>query len=100
MLTVNFTADAANLLRGFGLSMRKIDKMIVAIDGRNRDPELIRRAYNDQNGVTRRFALNILHNLNDMFGYDVLDVNSFDYEPYYSEVGPLHYNDCYLLMSS
>lgn len=79
-------ADAADMLQGFGSHMRACDSMIVAMDGRNRDPELIRRAYNDKTGISRQFALNTLHHLNHLFGKDVVDVGAFYYAPIYNEV--------------
>lgn len=71
--------------------MRPNDSVIVAMDGRNRDPEAIGRAYNDRNGITRLFALNTLHNLNNLFGENIVDVSLFDYDPYYNEVGVLQH---------
>ncbi|KAI6158261.1 histidine-specific methyltransferase [Pisolithus tinctorius] len=78
--------EAGQFIRTFGDILAPRDRFIVAIDSKNHKLNDIRAAYDDRAGVTRRFALNALGNINDLFNADVVDVSSFDYNPYYNEV--------------
>ncbi|KAL4067450.1 histidine-specific methyltransferase [Scleroderma yunnanense] len=78
--------EAGQFIRGFGEVLSPRDRFIIAIDTRSHKPEVIRTAYNDRAGVTRRFALNALGNVNDLFNAEVIDVSCFDYAPYYNEI--------------
>lgn len=78
--------EAGQFVRTFGDVLAPRDRFIVAIDSRYHKVDDIRAAYNDRAGVTRRFALNALSNINDLFNSDVVDVSCFDYNPYYNEI--------------
>jgi len=49
-----------------------------------KDPRIIEPAYDDSAGVSREFALNILHRLNRELGAD-FDVEQFEYEAPFNE---------------
>ena len=49
-----------------------------------KDPAVLRRAYNDSEGVTAQFNLNILHRINDELGA-TFDATSFEHYAYYNE---------------
>ncbi|KAG1729326.1 histidine-specific methyltransferase [Suillus paluster] len=78
--------EAANLIRSFGNILKPQDRFLLTIDTKHHDMEVIRRAYDDRGGVTRRFALNALEGLNKLFGHNVIDTSAFTYKPYYNEV--------------
>ncbi|KAG6332857.1 hypothetical protein ID866_6233 [Astraeus odoratus] len=78
--------EAANFIRAFGDVLSPPDRFIVAVDTRSHNPDDIRSAYNDKAGVTRRFALNALGSINNLFNAKVVDVSCFEYRPYYNEV--------------
>ncbi|KAI6126611.1 histidine-specific methyltransferase [Pisolithus sp. B1] len=78
--------EAGQFIRTFGDVLAPRDRFIIAIDSRYHKVDSIRAAYNDRAGVTRRFALNALNNVNDLFNVDVVDVSCFDYNPYYNEI--------------
>ncbi|KAI6034926.1 histidine-specific methyltransferase [Pisolithus orientalis] len=78
--------EAGQFIRTFGDVLAPRDRFIVAIDSRYHKLDDIRAAYNDRAGVTRRFALNALGNINDLFNANVLEVSCFDYNPYYNEI--------------
>lgn len=60
----NFPRDAAvKLLSHVAGSMTSADRFLLGADMR-KDPEVIRRAYNDSRGITAAFNLNILERLN------------------------------------
>ncbi|KAI5998970.1 histidine-specific methyltransferase [Pisolithus orientalis] len=78
--------EAGQFIRTFGDVLAPRDRFIIAIDSRYHKLDDIRAAYNDRAGVTRRFALNALGNINDLFNANVVDVSCFDYNPYYNEI--------------
>lgn len=49
-----------------------------------KDPELIAAAYNDKEGITRRFNLNLLKRINATFGAN-FDLDRFEHRPEYNE---------------
>ncbi|KIM54499.1 hypothetical protein SCLCIDRAFT_136683 [Scleroderma citrinum Foug A] len=78
--------EAGQFIRGFGEVLSPQDRFIIAIDTRSHSPETVRTAYNDRAGITRRFAMNALSSINDLFNAKVIDVSCFAYSPYYNEV--------------
>jgi L-histidine Nalpha-methyltransferase len=64
--------------------MRAGDKFVVAFDLK-KNPIVIRRAYNDSKGVTRRFNLNVLTRINRELGSN-FDVDAFDHYPAYDPI--------------
>jgi len=80
----NFEPDSAvgflrNVLRTLGPG----GQMLVGVD-RKKDPAVLEAAYNDAQGVTARFTLNLLHHINAQLGVS-FDPNSFVHEARYNE---------------
>ncbi|MCO6481594.1 MAG: L-histidine N(alpha)-methyltransferase [Flavobacteriales bacterium] len=57
------------LLKGVADQMAPDDRFLVGFD-RKKDPAMILRAYNDREGHTRAFNLNLLHRMNRELGMD------------------------------
>jgi uncharacterized SAM-dependent methyltransferase len=74
-------AQATAFLRGLWTGLRDGDHVLVGFDLK-KDPELLWRAYNDREGVTARFDLNLLARINRELGAD-FDLARFrHYAPY------------------
>lgn len=83
--------EAAEFLREISGTLRPgKDFLIVAFDLK-KDPQTILRAYNDEEGVTRAFNLNLLHRFNREFNAD-FDPESFTHYPHYDPVSGLTYS--------
>jgi dimethylhistidine N-methyltransferase len=79
----NFKPEwALNLLQHFNKHMRAGDMLLVGYD-LMKNPNLIQKAYDDQEGVTARFNLNVLTRINRELGGD-FDVNQFDFYSFYN----------------
>jgi len=74
-------ASAAGLLRNIAQAMRTGDRFLLGADLR-KDPKVIERAYNDAQGVTAEFNLNVLRVLNRELGAD-FDLSSFEHRAFY-----------------
>ena len=61
------------------------DFFLVGIDGRN-TPCVISKAYNDSDGLTDKFIMNGLDNINKVFGTNVFDRTQFEYLSIYNDV--------------
>ncbi len=59
------------------------DLLITGFDLK-KDPNVILAAYNDKEGITRQFNLNLLHRINDTCGAD-FDLEQFAHMPVYNE---------------
>jgi len=57
------------------------DLLLIGLDLK-KDPSIIRRAYNDSQGITRDFNLNLLHRINRDLGGD-FDISKFNHSPIY-----------------
>lgn len=80
----NFTrVEAVDFLRGCLKVVGQGGAMLVGVDLR-KDPELLRRAYNDRAGVTAAFTLNLLERINRELGGD-FDLARFAHEAIYDE---------------
>lgn len=76
----NLDREAAiALLRAFGADLAPSDRLLVGFD-RKKDPSLIRRAYDDADGITREFNLNLLRRMNRELGAD-FDLDRFVHAP-------------------
>lgn len=76
-------ADAAALLRNFGDMVGADGAALVGVD-LAKSAELIEPAYNDSEGVTAAFNLNMLRHLNRRFGAD-FEPHAFEHLAFYNE---------------
>lgn len=72
---------AVELLKGVAQNLGPNDRFLVGFD-RKKDPATIRRAYNDSEGHTRDFNLNLLRRINNELGAD-FDLDHFIHTPVY-----------------
>jgi L-histidine N-alpha-methyltransferase len=70
--------DQRDLLRAIADAMRPEDRFLLGTDMR-KDPSILRPAYDDSEGVTARFTLNLLRRLNRELGAD-FDLDAFEHE--------------------
>ncbi|KAM0261505.1 hypothetical protein ACHAQJ_002187 [Trichoderma viride] len=54
-------------------------QFIIGVDG-NKDTSLVSRAYDTKDGLSRRFALNGISNVNRVLGADVLDATKWTFD--------------------
>jgi len=73
---------AVDLLGRMANSLDSEDRLFVGFDLK-KDPEVIRAAYNDANGATRDFNLNLLHRINTELGGNIA-VDKFVHTPIYN----------------
>ena len=80
--------DVASLLELFHSNMNSGDSLLIGIDLK-KNPNVVRAAYNDAAGITKRFNLNLLKRINSEFDGDFI-LNDFDfychYDPFSGEV--------------
>jgi dimethylhistidine N-methyltransferase len=80
----NFTHGAAHeLLRVMYQEAGEGGALLIGVD-LQKDPDIIRRAYNDSAGVTAKFNLNMLRHLNREFDTD-FDLDTFEHSAEYNE---------------
>ncbi len=78
----NFERDeAVELLRVMHGEAGAHGALLIGVD-LQKDPDIIDRAYNDEQGVTAEFNLNMLRHINDAFGAD-FDVGAFEHRAGY-----------------
>ena len=78
----NLTHERAiALLKGVAEYLGPNDRFLVGFD-RKKDPATIRRAYNDRDGFTSAFNLNLLHRINTELGAD-FNLGKFIHTPEY-----------------
>ncbi|WP_186756772.1 L-histidine N(alpha)-methyltransferase [Echinicola salinicaeni] len=81
----NFVLDEAKEILGIiGQALSKGDYALIGFDLK-KDPELILGAYDDSQGVTRDFNLNVLNRINKELGGD-FDLSKFKHWPVYNPV--------------
>ena len=79
----NFSLEAAReFLRGVAAALSPGDVLVVGVDLR-KDPRRILAAYDDADGVTAEFNLNLLHRANRELGAD-FDVGRWGFYPLYN----------------
>lgn len=76
--------EALNLLDEIGQALRKDDMLLAGFD-LMKDPEVILQAYNDSQGITRDFNLNLLYRINRELGGN-FDPYKFKHWPVYDPV--------------
>ena len=69
--------DNLGLVKHIADNMSPGDQLIIGVDLR-KDPNMIRRAYDDSQGITRRFNLNLLKRINRELGAD-FDMEAWDF---------------------
>ena len=80
----NFTHDAAHaLLKVMHHEAGENGALLIGVD-LQKDPDIIRRAYNDSAGVTAEFNLNMLRHLNREFDAD-FDLDAYEHSAEYNE---------------
>jgi len=80
----NFTHDAAHeLLKVMHQEAGEGGALLIGVD-LQKDPDIIRRAYNDSAGVTAEFNLNMLRHLNREFDAD-FDLDAYEHSAEYNE---------------
>ncbi|MDF2774020.1 MAG: egtD, partial [Geminicoccaceae bacterium] len=90
----NFDPPAARrLLHNIARAMRPGDRFLLGADLR-KDPRVIEAAYNDTQGVTAEFNLNVLRVLNRDLGAD-FDLRAFEHRAFYD--GSLHRIEMHLV---
>ena len=75
--------SVADFLRKVREKMGVADRMLVGIDLR-KDGRILERAYDDSQGVTADFNLNMLRHLNREYGFD-FDLESWSHDARYNE---------------
>ncbi|GJM29732.1 MAG: dimethylhistidine N-methyltransferase [Cyclobacteriaceae bacterium] len=76
-VAVKFLSQLAN-------SLSQKDLLLIGVD-LVKDPKTIARAYNDSQGITREFNLNLLTRINRDLGAD-FDLDNFDHFPIYNPI--------------
>lgn len=76
-------ADAAEFLRGIAAVCGRGGGLLIGVDLR-KSPQILEPAYNDKQGVTAEFNLNLLHRMNRELGTD-FDLNQFAHYSFYNE---------------
>jgi len=80
----NFTHGAAlDLLKVMHQEAGEDGALLIGVD-LQKDPDIIRRAYNDSTGVTAEFNLNMLRHLNREFDAD-FDLDAYEHSAEYNE---------------
>jgi L-histidine Nalpha-methyltransferase len=75
-------AEAVEFFSSLSLRMRSGDKILIGFDLK-KEPSVILNAYNDQQGITRDFNMNLLLRLNRELGAD-FDLEQFIHSPVYN----------------
>ncbi len=75
------SAEAVALLQVMRMTLAPGGRLVVGAD-RDKDPELLVRAYDDDAGITAAFNLNILARANEVFG-QVFDLEAFEHRAIY-----------------
>lgn len=79
----NFTIpQASGFLKKMANNLQKGDLLLIGFDLK-KDPPIILEAYNDKEGITKAFNLNLLHRLNIELGGN-FNLNDFDHFPSYN----------------
>lgn len=76
-------ADAGRFLNGVRQTLRPGDRLLIGLDLK-KDPETMIRAYNDSEGVTREFNLNLLDRINRELGGE-FDRKQFQHRATYNQ---------------
>ncbi len=77
-------SDVLDLLQLFNHNMNSGDKLLIGLDLK-KNPLIIRKAYFDPNGITKRFNINLLIRINREFDAD-FDLDNFDFYCQYDAI--------------
>lgn len=75
--------ETVSFLRAMRSHLRKGDMVLIGFDLK-KDPQTILNAYNDKEGITKRFNLNLLQRINDELDAD-FKLDQFEHCPVYDE---------------
>ncbi|BDD06249.1 L-histidine N(alpha)-methyltransferase [Aureibacter tunicatorum] len=79
-----FPIEAAEFLEKINSLLSPKDLFLVGLDLK-KNPRIIQNAYNDPDGITKRFNLNLLERMNREFGAD-FNIQSFSHYPFYDPI--------------
>lgn len=75
-------SEAVDFIRQIAKNMSSHDYLLIGLDIK-KEPDIILEAYNDKNGITRDFNLNLLKRMNTELGAD-FDISKFLHYPVYN----------------
>ena len=75
--------NACQFLKNFSLTLNSSDGLLIGVDLR-KSTDILESAYNDKEGVTAAFNLNLLHRINRELGAD-FDVDQFAHKAIFNE---------------
>ncbi len=78
------TQNATSFLKALNAHLNKGDKLLIGFDLK-KNPHQILAAYNDKEGITKDFNLNLLKRINDTSNAD-FDLDSFEHYPTYDPI--------------
>lgn len=76
-------SQAAEFMQNIDRCLQSGDKILLGVDI-NKDAESVLKAYDDEQGITRDFNLNLLERINNELGAD-FDLKQFEHDPIYVE---------------
>jgi len=74
---------AAQFIYNLGANLKPGDKLLLGVD-LIKSKDIVLPAYNDNQGITAKFNLNLLHRINNELGGD-FNLNQFKHQPEYNE---------------
>lgn len=80
---------AAEFLTQYSKLLGPSDMLVVGLDG-CKDPERVHKAYNDSQGITRRFYENGLHHANTVLGYEAFKPDEWEVITGYDSIKGCH----------
>lgn len=81
--TIGNMSEPGRFVASLVEKMHPGDKLLLGVDLK-KDPDVILKAYNDKQGITRDFNMNLLQRINSELGGD-FDINKFRHSPLYNE---------------
>lgn len=87
----NFDDNAAEeFILNIDQQLNPGDKLVLGLD-RKKESSVVLPAYNDKEGITRLFNLNLLERINNELGANI-DIESFEHAPHYDEKKGIAYS--------
>ena len=75
--------DAIHFLKQINMTMKKPDLFLIGLD-LVKDKKILDKAYDDSQGITSQFNLNVLQRINDDLGGN-FDLNKFEHHAFYNQ---------------